>query len=75
MPLSPITRSLTFTLGLCGCSLCAAEPQSDPPTAMQLDTTHVDASGLGNTTEHTGAYTTGAMSTATRLNLSIRDTP
>lgn len=31
--------------------------------------------GLGSTTEHSGSYTTGSMSTATRLPLSIRETP
>ncbi|MDQ7970266.1 MAG: TonB-dependent siderophore receptor [Oxalicibacterium faecigallinarum] len=32
-------------------------------------------SGLGSTTENTGSYTTGAASTATRLNMSLRETP
>ena len=32
-------------------------------------------SGLGSTTENTGSYTTGNASTATRLNMSLRETP
>jgi len=35
----------------------------------------VTAAGLGTSTEKTRSYTTGAMSTATRLPLSIRETP
>lgn len=35
----------------------------------------VTAGNLGGTTENTGSYTTGAMSTATKLSLSPRETP
>ncbi|WP_220812659.1 TonB-dependent siderophore receptor [Pseudomonas paralcaligenes] len=44
-------------------------------TAVELGATNVNAGGLGATTEGSGAYTTGAMQTATRLPLSIRETP
>ena len=40
-----------------------------------LAAVHVTAPGLGSTTEDTRSYTTGTMSTATRLNLSPRETP
>lgn len=43
--------------------------------AMELSATHVNSVGLGATTEGTGSYTTGVTSTATKMNLSIRDTP
>ncbi|CAM3748184.1 Ferric-pseudobactin 358 receptor [Pseudomonas reidholzensis] len=43
--------------------------------ALALDATRVDAHGLGATTEGTGSYTTGVTSTATRMNLSVRETP
>ncbi|WP_085586023.1 MULTISPECIES: TonB-dependent siderophore receptor [unclassified Pseudomonas] len=80
---APITRSMTLTLGLCSVALspdllaeteAEQRPETDAP-ALELAATSVTAQGLGSTTEHTGAYTTGAMSTATRLNLSIKDTP
>ncbi|MBC2688676.1 TonB-dependent siderophore receptor [Pseudomonas kielensis] len=80
---APITRSMTLTLGLCSLALCPSahadtEPdkQQEPAAkALELDTTNINAVGLGTTTENTESYTTGAMSTATRLNLSIKETP
>lgn len=79
---APITRSMTLTLGVCGaaCSAAALADNQTPPVAasvqtLELGSTTVNAQGLGRTTENTGAYTTGSMSTATRLNLSIKDTP
>jgi outer membrane receptor for ferric coprogen and ferric-rhodotorulic acid len=77
---APITRSMTFTLGLCSAALCPdllAETGSDPEpgSALELGATNVTAMGLASTTENTESYTTGAMSTATRLNLSIKGTP
>ncbi|MFF7065654.1 TonB-dependent siderophore receptor [Pseudomonas sp. NPDC008258] len=44
-------------------------------TALQLGATNVNASGLGDTTQGTGSYTTGVARTATKLPLSIRETP
>jgi len=78
---APITRSMTLTLGLCSAALSPdlladTDPDKDPAAnALELASTSVTAEGLGNTTEHTESYTTGAMSTATRLNLSIKETP
>jgi outer membrane receptor for ferric coprogen and ferric-rhodotorulic acid len=71
---------MTFTLGLCSAALCPdllAETGSDPEpgSALELSATNVTALGLASTTENTESYTTGAMSTATRLNLSIKETP
>jgi outer membrane receptor for ferric coprogen and ferric-rhodotorulic acid len=43
--------------------------------ALQLGATNISAEGLGATTEDTHAYTTGSMSSATGLPLSIRETP
>jgi len=43
--------------------------------ALELATTTVQGSGLGSVTEHSGSYTTGAQQTATKLNLSLRETP
>lgn len=43
--------------------------------ATTLPPVKVSADNLGATTEGTGSYTTGSMSSATGLNLSIRETP
>lgn len=50
-------------------------PVSAQDEALQLGATSVIGSGLGSTTEGSGSYTTGAMQTATKLPLSIRETP
>jgi len=74
---APFTRSMTLTIGLFS---VVASPdllaETDPENkALELRATSITAEGLGATTEHTGAYTTGSMSTATRLNLSVKETP
>ncbi|WP_263143682.1 TonB-dependent receptor [Pseudomonas sp. RIT-PI-AD] len=46
-----------------------------PGDALELGATTVSANGLGATTEGSRSYTTGAMQTATKLPLSIRETP
>ncbi|MFV2945771.1 TonB-dependent siderophore receptor [Pseudomonas japonica] len=43
--------------------------------SVQLGATTVSGSGLGEVTEHSGSYTTGAMASATKLALSPRETP
>ncbi|MEG1041312.1 MAG: TonB-dependent siderophore receptor [Pseudomonas sp.] len=43
--------------------------------AVELGATSISGQVLGSTTEGTGAYTTGSTNTATRLNLSLRETP
>lgn len=43
--------------------------------AVELGATNVDARGLGANTEGTGSYTTGTMQSATKLALSMRETP
>lgn len=47
---------------------------AEEPTG-KLKTVKVEANALGNTTEQTGAYTTGSMNTATKMDLSVRETP
>lgn len=44
-------------------------------TALQLGATTITGSGLGGTTEGSGSYTTGATRTATKLSMSLRETP
>ncbi|XLM16937.1 TonB-dependent siderophore receptor [Pseudomonas sp. PLMAX] len=50
------------------------EPSSDQQV-LTLGAVNVSADQLGQTTEGTGSYTTGEMSTATKLPLSMRETP
>lgn len=42
---------------------------------VRLDPIQIEAQGQGATTEDTGSYTTGTMGTATKLPLSMRETP
>lgn len=49
--------------------------KAEQGNAMQLDATRISSSTLGQTTEGSGSYTTGAMQSATKLPLSIRETP
>ncbi|AZL73780.1 TonB-dependent siderophore receptor [Pseudomonas oryziphila] len=77
---APISRSMALTLGLCATAVSPfaqaqeTEPRSDDKV-LELGATEILAQGLGSTTEHSGSYTTGSMSAATRLNLSIKETP
>lgn len=77
---APFTRSMTFTLGLFSVVLspdllAETDPEHVPAKPLELGSTSITAAGLGANTEHTGSYTTGSMNTATRLNLSIKETP
>ena len=74
-----INPAMTFALGLCACvfsPLPLAEEEGKAKGAvMELGSTDVVATSLGSTTENSGSYTTGSMSAATRLNLSVKETP
>ncbi|MFJ4375119.1 TonB-dependent siderophore receptor [Pseudomonas japonica] len=50
-------------------------PAAADSAAVELGATSVNASNLGATSEHSGSYTTGSMSSATKLALSPRETP
>ena len=50
-------------------------PRSQATGAVELGATTVSGLALGSTTENSGSYTTGAMQTATKLPLSLRETP
>lgn len=43
--------------------------------ALELGATRISGEGLGSVSENTGSYTTGSTSTATKMNLSLRETP
>jgi len=49
-------------------------PQAQDGT-VQLGATAIQGQGLGSVSEYSGSYTTGAMQTATKLPLSLRETP
>lgn len=46
-----------------------------PSSTLELGATEIGATQLGSTTEGTGSYTTGPMQTATKLPLTMRETP
>jgi outer membrane receptor for ferric coprogen and ferric-rhodotorulic acid len=50
-------------------------PQATAGTGLELGATSITGQGLAATTEHSGSYTTGTMQTATKLPLSLRETP
>ncbi|KTC24272.1 ligand-gated channel [Pseudomonas putida] len=64
---------LTVTRTASGNYLLIARSQS--ADALELGATTISGLGMGSTTEHSGSYTTGAMQTATKLPLSLRETP
>ncbi|WP_434773271.1 TonB-dependent siderophore receptor [Pseudomonas entomophila] len=51
------------------------ELQGDTPGVMELGATEIFNTQLGSVTEGSESYTTGAMSTATKLPLTMRETP
>ena len=55
-----------------GSTLVISRPTGD---ALELGATTVSGQQLGTTTEGSGSYTTGATSTATKLPLTLRETP
>lgn len=57
------------------CLLAEETDNAPQDNAHQLETVNVSATGLGATTEQTQSYTTGVMNTATKLDLSVRETP
>ncbi|QJI39559.1 TonB-dependent siderophore receptor [Pseudomonas sp. ADAK2] len=78
-----------FSPGLLAIAMCIASTQAaiaaesqpaaaetrQPPTTLELDATSITSEQLGATTEGTGSYTTGPMQTATKLPLTMRETP
>ena len=50
-------------------------PRIGDGSALELGATNISGADLGATTENSGSYTTGAMQTATKLPLSLRETP
>ncbi|KAA0944770.1 TonB-dependent siderophore receptor [Pseudomonas sp. ANT_H14] len=89
MPGHQLQSRMRFSPGLLAMAVCiastqaaiAAETQStqapsgQPSATLELGATNITSEQLGTTTEGTGSYTTGAMQTATKLPLTMRETP
>ncbi|WP_201190216.1 TonB-dependent siderophore receptor [Pseudomonas fluorescens] len=63
----------TLTPAMADDASTAQEPSN--PATLELGATEITSTQLGSTTEGTTSYTTGAMSTATKLPLTMRETP
>jgi outer membrane receptor for ferric coprogen and ferric-rhodotorulic acid len=78
--LSPLATAIALSLWVAQAAH-AADPapatNTQQGTAVELDATAIDGQGLKGeaTTEGTKSYTTGVMSTATKMALSPRETP
>uniref|UniRef100_UPI0030DABA1F TonB-dependent siderophore receptor n=2 Tax=Pseudomonas sp. RA_35y_Pfl2_P32 TaxID=3088705 RepID=UPI0030DABA1F len=87
MPRVTPPRNLNAPRNLLAMSICmatlapafaddsSAVQQTSRPSTLELGATEVTSTHLGSTTEGTSSYTTGAMSTATKLPLTMRETP
>ncbi|MFC6335537.1 TonB-dependent siderophore receptor [Pseudomonas sp. CCM 7891] len=71
-----------LTMAICMASLAPAladdsrvTQEKSEPTTLELGATEITSSQLGSITEDSNSYTTGAMSTATKLPLTMRETP
>lgn len=77
---SPSRNLLAMTVCMASFSPAWADDSSEPPeastaTTIELGATAITNTQLGSTTEGSQSYTTGAMSTATKLPLTMRETP
>lgn len=53
----------------------SAAQENSRPATLELGATEISSTQLGSITEGSNSYTTGAMSTATKLPLTLRETP
>lgn len=70
-----LASASSFVLAQETATTATPDESSSDQQVLTLGATNVNADQLGETTEGTGSYTTGAMSTATKLPLSMRETP
>lgn len=73
--LDQLLRGSGLTWHSTGSGSVVLEKRPTTTGALEIDTTTVNANLLGATTEGTDSYTTGVTNTATKLNLSLRETP
>lgn len=70
-----------FSPNLMAVAICFATSQAayaadaEPAAVLELGATEITSQQLGSTTEGSSSYTTGSMSTATKLPLTLRETP
>lgn len=71
-----------FSPNLMAMAICLATSQAafaadaeQPPAVVELGATQINSEQLGATTEGSQSYTTGSMATATKLPLTLRETP
>ncbi|MBA1202836.1 TonB-dependent siderophore receptor [Pseudomonas capeferrum] len=77
---SPSRNLLAMAICMATLTPALAEESSEAqdtskPTTLELGATEIINTQLGSTTEGSSSYTTGAMSTATKLPLTLRETP
>jgi outer membrane receptor for ferric coprogen and ferric-rhodotorulic acid len=73
--LSQLSRPRFKLQPLVAAVLCALAAPAVQAQEQTLGTVTVTAGGMPSTTEGSGSYTSGASNTATRFDLSLRDTP
>jgi outer membrane receptor for ferric coprogen and ferric-rhodotorulic acid len=66
---------LALAICLSGTQTTLAADTEKAPAPLELGATEISGEQLGETTEGTQSYTTGAMATATKLPLTMRETP
>ena len=64
-----------LAMAICMATLTPALAEEQAPAVIELGATAINDSSLGSTTEGSKSYTTGSMSTATKLPLTMRETP
>lgn len=73
--LAEVLKGSGLTWRATGGSSVTLEKLPESSGTLQLGETSIVGHELGETTENTGSYTTGAMQTATKLPLTLRETP
>ncbi len=64
-----------MAIGVCLATGAFAADAEKPAAPIELGATQISSQQLGETTEGTQSYTTGEMATATKLPLTMRETP
>ena len=73
--LAEVLKGSGLTWRATGANSVMLEKAPESSSTLQLGETAIVAQEMGETTENTGSYTTGAMQTATKLPLTLRETP
>lgn len=73
--LADVLKGSGLTWRATGANSVMLEKAPESSSTLQLGETAIVGQQMGETTENTGSYTTGAMQTATKLPLTLRETP